>query len=690
VGINYQAAVNITAQYTGEQAIAKARRDIGSIDKSVSNLSGGLNRATDLLKTLAEAYAIKEATEFGKSIIDLADHLNELKQKTGIGIQTLSDLKSAAEDNGVQFDQLQSGLLKFSVAVNQAGSGSKDFLAAFKAAGVSVRDANGALKPSGELLLQLSERFSKLQDGPSKAALAVKLFGKSGADMIPLLNQGRAAIDGFGLKISDDFASRADEFNDSLNALKKAAQQFAVEGLTALLPALLDITEGVTGFVKASNAGQGEFQAFGETLKILVLGAVTLVNVFAEGADEVKTLAQAMNVYFSAVADKVVDQFNSIGSAIKAASHLNFDEVSRLNTAFYDRQDARDKVYNEKVKALDEGLGQRQQSRINKEIALNNALFNSQKRNKEALEKPDPNAGKKEKLDYAGSEQTAKLERERDAIAKYRIEQDKEVAAKLDDILITDKSTAAYQKEAIARKLRADAAKATVGFEESTRQAYLRSTEAIIDQQKALIDLAEAQKESIGRGAKQAFDEYVAKARDTASQFKTLFSNALQGVEDAIVTFVQTGKLSFADFARAVEADLIRIAVRKTIALGITAAASAFADGGVMTASGPVPLRKYASGGVASTPQLALFGEGSRPEAYVPLPDGRSIPVNMKAPPSGGDTTSVTVNVTIASDGSQKQEEITDSQKGKQIGQMISAAVKSELVNQKRPGGLLA
>jgi len=56
----------------------------------------------------------------------------------------------------------------------------------------------------------------------------------------------------------------------------------------------------------------------------------------------------------------------------------------------------------------------------------------------------------------------------------------------------------------------------------------------------------------------------------------------------------------------------------------------AFANGGVMTSAGPLPLRRYAAGGVADSPQLAMYGEGSKPEAFVPLPDGRSIPVAMK------------------------------------------------------------
>lgn len=68
----------------------------------------------------------------------------------------------------------------------------------------------------------------------------------------------------------------------------------------------------------------------------------------------------------------------------------------------------------------------------------------------------------------------------------------------------------------------------------------------------------------------------------------------------------------------------------------------AFADGGIMTGSGPVPLRKYAGGGIARSPQLALFGETSVPEAFVPVPSGR-IPVELRGAVGGGGGTVVNV-----------------------------------------------
>ncbi|MCJ2107564.1 hypothetical protein MKK70_19720 [Methylobacterium sp. E-041] len=54
-----------------------------------------------------------------------------------------------------------------------------------------------------------------------------------------------------------------------------------------------------------------------------------------------------------------------------------------------------------------------------------------------------------------------------------------------------------------------------------------------------------------------------------------------------------------------------------------------FATGGIMTSRGPLPLNAYANSGIADKPQMALFGEGRMTEAYVPLPDGKRIPIAM-------------------------------------------------------------
>lgn len=68
-----------------------------------------------------------------------------------------------------------------------------------------------------------------------------------------------------------------------------------------------------------------------------------------------------------------------------------------------------------------------------------------------------------------------------------------------------------------------------------------------------------------------------------------------------------------------------------------------YANGGIHSPRGSIPLKKYAAGGIANSPQMAIYGEGDMNEAYVPLPDGRRIPVAMQG--AGGQMPSVTVNV---------------------------------------------
>jgi tape measure domain-containing protein len=123
-------------------------------------------------------------------------------------------------------------------------------------------------------------------------------------------------------------------------------------------------------------------------------------------------------------------------------------------------------------------------------------------------------------------------------------------------------------------------------------------------------------------------------------------------------------------------------------------AGAAFADGGIMTSSGPLPLNAYANGGVANKPQVALFGEGSTPEAYVPLPDGRTIPVTMTGGmPASSNTstqTGVVINIQVNQDGSDKTESSgKDAENWKVIGEKVRAVIMEQLVVQQRPGGVL-
>jgi lambda family phage tail tape measure protein len=180
-------------------------------------------------------------------------------------------------------------------------------------------------------------------------------------------------------------------------------------------------------------------------------------------------------------------------------------------------------------------------------------------------------------------------------------------------------------------------------------------------------------------------------AEQIGKQMESATLRAFNGMTDALVDFVMTGKLDFRSLANSIISDLIRIQIQRAITLPLAKAMSSFfgfADGGVMTSAGPMGLRTYASGGIANSPQLALFGEGSRPEAYVPLPDGRSIPVTMSGGAGGGDVFNISVSVAGAGAGTGASSQ-GDDPGGRDLGKAIANAVRMELLAQKRAGGLL-
>jgi len=192
--------------------------------------------------------------------------------------------------------------------------------------------------------------------------------------------------------------------------------------------------------------------------------------------------------------------------------------------------------------------------------------------------------------------------------------------------------------------------------------------------------------------------------------FSQSFADAISGsktAKEALADFFSSVGSYFLDMAKQIIAKMIQIAILNTFAkvlpstnlttssgVGLSAGAatqsgfsmgsslaSMFANGGIMTEKGPLELNRYASGGIARGPQLAMFGEGRMPEAYVPLPDGRSIPVTME-----GGKTSTNVVVNVDASGTSVQ---GDDRRGKEFGNAISAAVQAELIKHQRPGGLL-
>ncbi|EHO9211588.1 tape measure protein [Salmonella enterica] len=115
-----------------------------------------------------------------------------------------------------------------------------------------------------------------------------------------------------------------------------------------------------------------------------------------------------------------------------------------------------------------------------------------------------------------------------------------------------------------------------------------------------------------------------------------------------------------------------------------------FANGGIFGKDGVIPLRAYRKGGIADSPQLAIYGEGDMDEAFVPLPDGRSIPVTLNTGSAGKGSvfSPVSIAINVNSDGSSSESGMDEARWGGAARQ-IKAIVLDTIAEEKRGGGSL-
>ena len=211
-----------------------------SMDRAAYQSQKNFSQITSSAKTaaglLAGLFGASTFAGFIKSQIDAADALNDLSERTGIATDQLSKLQYAAKLSDVSSESLSSNLIRLNKAIAETARGTGEAQNAFSAMGISVKNSDGSLKSSSQVLTEVATKFAGFEDGANKSALAIAIFGKSGAELIPLLNQGADGINKMGMElerlggvIMPDAAKRAGEFNDNLDRLKTATGAAGLE-----------------------------------------------------------------------------------------------------------------------------------------------------------------------------------------------------------------------------------------------------------------------------------------------------------------------------------------------------------------------------------------------------------------------------------------------------------------------------
>jgi hypothetical protein len=300
---------------------ASLRRDFNSAQRTVEDFGSGLNTA---FRGIASAVGLSigaisahMAVDFVKSTNAAVDSLGKLSQKIGISVQDLSTMQHALKLSDVPVETFATGvgLLSKSLAGMSDELETKGAPAALQALGIKARDAAGNLRPTSDVLLDIAEKFKGFADGAGKTNLALQLFGRSGKELIPFLNEGADGIrriqeeaKSLGLEIDGKTSAAAQQFNDDLERLKAISEGTARQFLSGLLPSLNRLAEGFTEVAKQSEvAGESLSKRLGENVGEKLESLTKKFLGFGFAVNEAKTWLDLQNqkfLEFTGLADK--------------------------------------------------------------------------------------------------------------------------------------------------------------------------------------------------------------------------------------------------------------------------------------------------------------------------------------------------------------------------------------------------
>ena len=242
--------------YGEDKTASKTLKKVGTEAESTGKKVGGLGKLGGSFSSLGKGVSAGLAGLMGggvvagllgttKSFESLVGQVKGLQKVSGGTVTEASHLRSEMALSGVDATQGTVAMRKFSVALGTAAKSQKTAAAMSKLMGVNFLDAHGKIIPMAQLLPKLSDKFKSMPAGAEKTALAVKLFGKNGTEMIPFLNKGAAGMaeldkksDAMGLTLSGSAVDAVTKSKVANRDFAAALQGLSVTVGSMLLPAI--------------------------------------------------------------------------------------------------------------------------------------------------------------------------------------------------------------------------------------------------------------------------------------------------------------------------------------------------------------------------------------------------------------------------------------------------------------------
>lgn len=651
------------AEFTS--GMSKAERDAYKFGESIGT---GLKTAAlgAAAAVTAIGFAAKEAFDFVKSNIEATAKFQDLAEKVGDTAENFASLKKASDVSGVSLDGVAAASVKLTAALSKTDEDGQGAAKAIKALGLNFDDFKK--QSPAEQMDTVAKSLAGFKDGAEKTAVAVALFGKSGADLLPFLNdladgsERQISLTSEQIKAANDFSEAIAKLGSDTNTLK---QQLVAQ----LIPTFNDLLKAFTDTGKeAGEAGNN-------------------VKPFADAMEFIRQQIKNTTADILQLASGFSQLFTFIGGYAKVSGQLlkgNFDEAKAIGASVRAEIEATSQKYDIlKQKALSagdagRGKGFADPRLLNAPTEKPVLPFSGIKDKKEPKAKAETNKTSEadrylenlEKQIQKAQELTV-VEKLRDDIAKGRIAGiTKEHEAKMLAAAIEIDTLKQYDdgiKKATENENKANDARKKIAEEntkrlqdeatliEGIRQSMLTDVQKLEEEQIKLNDLMQTV-ETVEQFEilKQKYDELgikIGELKTPISEWQEAAKQAADSLVSGLANAIVQGK-SLADVFKNVVKQLAAMILKALIFKALEFGVNALVPG-----AGTAIFGKAGGGNVnQSTPYLV--GEKG-PELFTPSQSGRIMTNNQLMKDTGTGNDSGKTNVYNISAGGVSREEFT-------------------------------
>lgn len=253
-----------TARLVKDMAEAK-----GVVAAAMNDISRSVNVAKTALGALGLIGGAGYLSSLVQQTIKATAALDDMAETTGSTVEALSKLQVVARIGGHDMSLVEDALIKLTKGLKGTEEETKNATAALTYLGVQAKTATGALRDPGEIMREVATRLDGIEDGAGKTALALDLFGRQGAKLLPFLKdvsqEGEVAARIFGQQ-----SAAAEEYLKNLGRLQQSVTDTATALVNDLLPALNRVAEAM---VQARKNGEGFFSSMISGWQAFVTGS---------------------------------------------------------------------------------------------------------------------------------------------------------------------------------------------------------------------------------------------------------------------------------------------------------------------------------------------------------------------------------------------------------------------------------